>query len=161
MLTLFLFLQDLLPVYSYEEKALMAEILREDQLNEKREKARNEDMKLHDAKLRRMFQAAQAVAVRKERLVYIFIPYHILQHLIQLYTTLPYPNLSYLYFPNITNLSLTLPYIPFPRLHFFLFHWTTLSYTTLYYILLATLHYILIAFIWTSTREKLTLFSIS
>ena len=73
MLTLFLFLQDLLPVYSYEEKALMAEILREDQLNEKREKARNEDMKLHDAKLRRMFQAAQAVAVRKERLVYIHI----------------------------------------------------------------------------------------
>ena len=51
----------------------MAEILREDQLNEKREKARNEDMKLHDAKLRRMFQAAQAVAVRKERLVYIHI----------------------------------------------------------------------------------------
>ena len=51
----------------------MAEILREDQLNEKREKARNEDMKLHDAKLRRMFQAAQTVAVRKERLVYIHI----------------------------------------------------------------------------------------
>ena len=51
----------------------MAEILREDQLNEKREKARNEDMKLHDAKLRRMFQAAQAVAVRKERLVFIHI----------------------------------------------------------------------------------------
>ena len=51
----------------------MAEILREDHLNEKREEARNEDMKLHDAKLRRMFQAAQAVAVRKERLVYIHI----------------------------------------------------------------------------------------
>ena len=51
----------------------MAEILREDHLNEKREKARNEEMKLHDAKLRRMFQAAQAVAVRKERLVFIHI----------------------------------------------------------------------------------------
>ena len=51
----------------------MAEILRDDQLNERREKARNEDMKPHDAKIRRMFQAAQAVAVRKERLVYIHI----------------------------------------------------------------------------------------
>ena len=63
---LFLFLQGL-PVYSCEEKALMAEILRDDQLNERREKARNEDMKLHDAKLRRMFLEAQAVAIRKER----------------------------------------------------------------------------------------------
>ena len=74
----FLFLQDL-PVYSCEEKALMAEILRDDQLNERREKARNVDMKLHEAKLRRMFLEAQAVAVRKERLVYVCLPFTKLQ----------------------------------------------------------------------------------
>ena len=37
---MFIFLQDL-PVYSSEEKAMMAEILRYDQLEERREKARN------------------------------------------------------------------------------------------------------------------------
>ena len=37
---MFIFLQDL-PVYSSEEKAMMAEILRDDQLKERREKARN------------------------------------------------------------------------------------------------------------------------
>ena len=57
----------------------MAEILRDDQLNERREKARNVDMKLHDAKLRRMFLEAQAVAVRKERLVYVCLPFTELQ----------------------------------------------------------------------------------
>ena len=57
----------------------MAEILRDDHLNEKREKARNVDMKLHDAKLRRMFLEAQAVAVRKERLVYACLRFTKLQ----------------------------------------------------------------------------------
>ena len=37
---MFIFLQDL-PVYSSEEKAMMAEILRDDQLKERRENARN------------------------------------------------------------------------------------------------------------------------
>ena len=37
---MFISLQDL-PVYSSEEKAMMAEILRDDQLKERREKARN------------------------------------------------------------------------------------------------------------------------
>ena len=54
------------PVYSSEEKALMAEILRDDHLNERREKARREDFKLHDAKQRRMFRVAQADALEKE-----------------------------------------------------------------------------------------------
>ena len=62
----FPFLQDL-PVYSSEEKALMAEILRGDQLKERSEKARNVDMKLHDAKRRRMFRAAQAAAMGNRR----------------------------------------------------------------------------------------------
>ena len=62
-------MQDL-PTYSSEEKALMAEILREDHLKEKKEKARNVDMKLHDAKLRRMMYDAQAEALKKERLVH-------------------------------------------------------------------------------------------
>ena len=69
----------------------MAEILRDDHLNEKREKARNEDMKLHDAKLRRMFQAAQAVAVRKERLVYNpIIFYNVLSRITLLCHTIIY-----------------------------------------------------------------------
>ena len=65
---MFILLQDL-PVYSSEEKAMMAEILRDDHLKERREKARNVDIKLHDAKLRRMFRAAQAEAMGKRRLV--------------------------------------------------------------------------------------------
>ena len=65
---MFIFLQDL-PVYSSEEKAMMAEILRDDHLKERREKARNVDIKLHDAKLRRMFRVAQAEAMGKRRLV--------------------------------------------------------------------------------------------
>ena len=85
-----------MPVYSYEEKALMAEILRDEQLNERKEKARNVDMKLHEAKLRRMFQATQAVAVRKERSVsvHIHVPYHILQTL----SVRPYPSKTTLFF---------------------------------------------------------------
>ena len=55
------------PAYSSEEKALMAEILRDDHLSERREKARREDFKLHDAKQRRMFRVAQAEALEKER----------------------------------------------------------------------------------------------
>ena len=39
-IVMFIFLQDL-PVYSSEEKVMMAEILRDDHLNERREKARN------------------------------------------------------------------------------------------------------------------------
>ena len=66
------FLQDF-PVYSCDEKALMAEILRDDQLNERREKARCVDFKLHDAKLRRMFRAAQAEALKKERSISIYV----------------------------------------------------------------------------------------
>ena len=51
----------------------MAEILRDDHLNERREKARCVDYKLHDAKLRRMFRAAQAEALEKERSISIYV----------------------------------------------------------------------------------------
>ena len=47
----------------------MAEILRGDQLKERSEKARNVDMKLHDAKRRRMFRVAQAEAMGNRRSV--------------------------------------------------------------------------------------------
>ena len=77
----------------------MAEILRDEQLNERKEKARNVDMKLHEAKLRRMFQATQAVAVRKERSVSIHI--HVPCHILQTLSDNTLPKLRYALFSSI------------------------------------------------------------
>ena len=55
-----------MPEYSLEEKTLMAEIMREEHLKERKEKARNVDMKAYDAKRKRMAFECQAEANRKE-----------------------------------------------------------------------------------------------
>ena len=63
-----------MPEYSAEEKALMVEIMRGDIIKEKIDKARHADIKIYDAKRKRMCFQAQADADSRVEYV-LYYPY--------------------------------------------------------------------------------------